>query len=560
MKDIFKYLIDSAVNDSLSKASEEIKKLNDKKDVINRIIDNTVNEIKKESFERREREQSSFSEKIYTDEPILFVASKMKNYTPKEILEMRKLERNASWSAMSDPGMFYKQAKLMENYEDDYEFTGDFQRFYPTYRSMSLAELRGYFSWRSKVRRGEIVKTSLSFVFVYIYELLNLIGCENEFEGYNKLIEIFDSYGAIDKRILQYKKNWVNDFIVYYDLPKELYLQNESDGGDFENALITLENYEDKTDTEIFEALCAFSSYNIKATPFYREYESDVVAVTAKLYKKLSLYHKKHRKTSLIEKLFGKSFQGSYFMFNVAVFYEREKHPDAEYAVNGILKYTCKNGSWYQERTFKIKGKNAEIREILKNIDCLMREKFNFKHKLTRVESTKLMLDMINECIDERIKENKENEKKVINIDLSKLQNIRDVSLITQNKLIVEEEVDISEENLTFLPEEEAELITETENEVTEIIKDTAQTKEENPDITNETDLSDDEFKFTSMLVRDENYKEYLKSRGIMLSVIIDSVNEKLFDVFGDTVIDFDGETPEIIEDYIDELKGLLKI
>ncbi|MBP3323169.1 MAG: hypothetical protein J6M16_03145, partial [Clostridia bacterium] len=209
---------------------------------------------------------------------------------------------------------------------------------------------------------------------------------------------------------------------------------------------------------------------------------------------------------------------------------------------------------------FKITGKNAEIREILKNIDCLMREKFNFKHKLTRVESTKLMLDMINECIEERIKENKENEKKVINIDLSKLQNIRDVSLITQNKLIVEEEEDISEENLTFLPEEEAELFTETENEVTEIIKDTAQTKEENPDITNETDLSDDEFKFTSMLVRDENYKEYLKSRGIMLSVIIDSVNEKLFDVFGDMVIDFDGETPEIIEDYIDELKGLLKI
>ena len=172
----------------------------------------------------------------------------------------------------------------------------------------------------------------------------------------------------------------------------------------------------------------------------------------------------------------------------------------------------------------------------------------------------KKFADMINECIDERIKENKENEKKVINIDLSKLQNIRDVSLITQNKLIVEEEVDISEENLTFLPEEEAELITETENEVTEIIKDTAQTKEENPDITNETDLSDDEFKFTSMLVRDENYKEYLKSRGIMLSVIIDSVNEKLYDIFGDTVIDFDGETPEIIEDYIDELKGLLKI
>ena len=43
-----------------------------------------------------------------------------------------------------------------------------------------------------------------------------------------------------------------------------------------------------------------------------------------------------------------------------------------------------------------------------------------------------------------------------------------------------------------------------------------------------------------------------------MLSVIVDCVNEKLFDLFGDTVIDFNGDVPELIEDYIEELKGII--
>ena len=45
-----------------------------------------------------------------------------------------------------------------------------------------------------------------------------------------------------------------------------------------------------------------------------------------------------------------------------------------------------------------------------------------------------------------------------------------------------------------------------------------------------------------------------------MLTVAIDEINERLFDDFGDTVIIFNGDTPEIIEDYKEELKGMFNI
>ena len=48
------------------------------------------------------------------------------------------------------------------------------------------------------------------------------------------------------------------------------------------------------------------------------------------------------------------------------------------------------------------------------------------------------------------------------------------------------------------------------------------------------------------------------KFAGVEPVIIAESINEKLFDDFGDTVIGFDGDVPFIIEDYADELRDML--
>ena len=75
--------------------------------------------------------------------------------------------------------------------------------------------------------------------------------------------------------------------------------------------------------------------------------------------------------------------------------------------------------------------------------------------------------------------------------------------------------------------------------------------KEENP-----YGLDEYEFLFLHSLLYGVSFGDRLLKAGKMVSVVAEAVNEKLFDFFSDTVIDFDGETPYIIEDYIDELKG----
>ena len=46
----------------------------------------------------------------------------------------------------------------------------------------------------------------------------------------------------------------------------------------------------------------------------------------------------------------------------------------------------------------------------------------------------------------------------------------------------------------------------------------------------------------------------WLQERFLMPSVVVDAVNEALFDEIGDTVLDYDGAVITIVEDYREEL------
>ena len=43
-----------------------------------------------------------------------------------------------------------------------------------------------------------------------------------------------------------------------------------------------------------------------------------------------------------------------------------------------------------------------------------------------------------------------------------------------------------------------------------------------------------------------------------MFSLMADSVNEKLFDKLGDAAVEFEGETPQLVEDYRPDIEALL--
>ena len=64
----------------------------------------------------------------------------------------------------------------MEDYEDDAPWSGEYRRYFTTYHDLNLNQLRGYFAWRTLVRRGVFRRITTSLACMYLYELLNGIG------------------------------------------------------------------------------------------------------------------------------------------------------------------------------------------------------------------------------------------------------------------------------------------------------------------------------------------------------------------------------------------------
>ena len=207
--------------------------------------------------------------RIYRDEPIPRTAALLAGATPPEYREMRKLARSYSIYENSEAIIFYKQGKFMEEFEDDFDFGGEFVRYFPTYQAMNDRQLRGYFSWRTRVRRGIVEKTSLSFAFVYLYELLNQIGTGTPEEGFRRLKSFHEAYGQIDSAINRYARLWLRDYVVYYNLDRSL-LDGCPDA-EADRAILTLMNYGSHSTDEVFAALVSLSPYRLENSGFLKQ-------------------------------------------------------------------------------------------------------------------------------------------------------------------------------------------------------------------------------------------------------------------------------------------------
>lgn len=467
---------------------------------------------------------------VYRDEPLIFTASHMKSYTPPEYAEMQRIASGRKGMFMSSAELFYRQGKLMEDFCESFESPVALTRHFPTYRDMSIPQLRSYFSWRTAVRQGEIKATSLSYAFIYVYELLNLIGVPSPEEGFLRLRDFCEKYAPLDMRIKPYTDRWITDFAAYYELPASL--SESLCGQKNDSALLCLMNYKNEAPQSVLAALDCFSSYQLENSVFYKKHPNETVDTVYRLFCSLFDYYDGREGGDIFIRLFAKPLRERYFIFRSAVFFEKRPHPDCKYKVNDIFSYSCKNNEWTVTRFFPIKDKAGKIGELLKATDYYLRQRYGHKSSLKKPELSALFDELIKNAVNAQYKDIIEREKPVISIDISKLQGIRDTADITRDKLIVEEE---EPEDLPapVTPIEEPQESGVLKSPLKEIL------------------LS---------LLNGENPETVARKNGVMLSVAVEEINETLFDDFGDTVIDFDGDTPIIIEDYENELKGMFNI
>ncbi|MBQ7898714.1 MAG: TerB N-terminal domain-containing protein [Bacteroidales bacterium] len=475
---------------------------------------------------------------IFKDEPIRPRNPQPIERVPSMIRTARSLENSSNNNWQSRESIFLKQAKLLANYEDDYTFNGNVVRYYPTYQALTDQELRGYFSWRTKLRKGDIQKTSLSFAFLYIYELINQVGVENPLDGYYKLKAFQDSYGELDSSILSYLSKWLTDYVVYYNLDPNLL--GDSPQVVFDRSITILDMVQDQDEPKIMYALKQLAPKWLARSKFYGANQADCDTVIVRVLRRVSNHYATRTKKTMVEQYFGKLSQYQVRLFDTAVFCNPLKTRSCEYAVDERCIYRCQNGLWTVTKHAGPLRPSSKLEDVLKTIDAVMREEYSYKHPVKYETDTKWLIKIIREETQALLAEKKAAEAKKITIDYSQLARIREEAAVTQEKLTVEDEL---EEDF---PE------TQTTPECKE---DAPAQMQDDPSPALESPLTPAEYRLLQCLLYGQDWS-WVQAEGYMLSVLSDSINDKLYEIFLDSVMD---DTPALIEDYIDDLKEMVK-
>ncbi len=568
--------------------------------------------------EARTHQSARFSSEVYADEPILKTGRQMQNFLPDQYRKMREISRwqddpkGGAGRWLSEAELFYRQGLLMADFEDNCPYNGTFKSYFPTYNAMSDRQLRGYFTWRAQVRRGTVEETSTSFAFLYLYELICGIGVDDPLDGFNKIKTFWDAYRAFEPGIDRFARVWLQDYAVFHGLNPELL--RDSKTVMFDNALIELRRAardlvpapapsgqtpkrrktseptlplppDEVREERLMAAINALSTYNLNNSRLDRSHHRDLRHVACAVYVRMARYYDTHRKTGIVASLFGEETAMPYTMFASAVFFAPNRHEDCEYRLDSIHIYRCQNGFWECMRIHGSRQKSSKLGEMMRACDQRLRLALDPAHPLKEEKVPKYLAKIIDDEIAAWLSWDAAHQPVKIDIDLSQLGHIRSAAAQTREALLIDEERENgapveAEPTLIEQPStESAPGMTAEPGEMT--------MQQDEPD---EPTVSTEEFGVVAPLLvsvpapvmpapaetanklapaataylralLEQNAAQATSAvahSGQSEDMLVDSINEALFDLVGDTVIEFGAAGPQIIEDYKADVRGYL--
>lgn len=502
------------------------------------------------------------------------------NEIRRRFIQMRRLSRK-SWFARNaysrlQADLFYEQAKFMADFEDAYDGNAPFSMYYPDYQSMSHEQLRTYFTWRSGVRRGEVRETSFSYVFLYLYELINNIGVQSCEEGLQKLLSFWEAYRPLEQKLDRYLAEWVRDYYITNDFPCSF------DALVRESALLQA-FYQPEGEGGFFERYAPYSAYPYQKSIFWT---ADTEPVLRACFNRVM-----ESVTALMEEA-GVEFDSLLFAgrkgtiwqpFRKALYHSVPAKGRTERLVkiSGSEFYRFDGTQWTtsKNRVCRENGRQM-IGYLLKRIEQFYRKAMKFRYQITasraKIDLSELSGlaaggDAFFARVDDAILEfYRASRRKAVTVDPQKLAEIRANALLTQEKLLAQPEEEAE------APEPPAERGPAAAPEQREPVF--ARRSEDGgriepaplPDPSAETpggawerlaqSLDPLEKDALRRLLRGASAAEFAamaRSGGRMPEVLADSINEKAVDAVEDTILEY-ADAIEVFAEYQDELERVI--
>ena len=514
-----------------------------KSEVVCRLFDRAVYSVEQRGYTIELNTPPTKPTVVYNDTALPLVGTQFTApdlNIPEKIRKMQMLYEYKDGSFKQKCRNFYIQGKFMEDYVDNMPWNGELRHYFCTYHDLNIPQLRGYFTWRTRVRKGDFSPIAASLAYIYVYELLNGIGTDSPEDALKKMKEF--EIGYIDPKIgdPHMRRNlyrWMLEYAVLNNVPPTLARQYaDPDLMETDASLPILKNPKDYSDEEIFSAICIFAAKRFKQSPVLKKDDKKGKHLFAAVWRYASEKYSQNGKT-LFTACFGKQKVFPWYPLANSIYWAEYPHSDTDYVLNPCRSFHCRDGVWTEKRYANLYFDSDRFHAFMHETERVIRRCLKTGHYLRKNPEEAWVTPYVEQVLKEERQAEIEAARPKITIDLSNLEQIRQDALITRDSLLTEEETDSAEDyrQKKQQPEEPTQTINQNETEsIAEL------------DATHSRILLD--------LLRGEAVETYMKVNHLMPSVAADTINDALFDEIGDNVLECDGNTITVVEDYREDI------
>ncbi|WP_412171506.1 TerB N-terminal domain-containing protein [Bifidobacterium apri] len=444
--------------------------------------------------------------------------------------------------------------------------------------------------------------TCVAFAKIRVYEIICGIIPDPE-QGYQELTRIAKDYAWQDTRFAASLAQWIRGYIIDHDLTA--HITDDLFPETIRDRMITiLTNPAETADEEYLDAAIHVSAYHVDTSAFTRRHRDIVQYSLRRICQAIDRYLREQRHTRLADVCFGQPTTiDAVRLFPDAVYLDTQRYrPQADYGmmkrvvnepqtvvIDPIRSYRWTTDGHWHLTAYATDLAGRVFGDIMRVCDRQLRRHHHFGHDMKAPPSGGLahaLIPVIDQAIDEIERARLIASRPHITIDMHELARIRHDADITRDALIVDEQdaqaesttestIEPSAEQPAVARQTEQAGAPPSETETTSVPQSTpipapaetpasmsasasVPTPPPAPTTTHDGTTTDPEHFLVRSLLNHEPYEDELRRRHESVSMLVDRINERMMDDIGDTVIEFDGDRPVIIEDYEDDLRQWL--
>lgn len=515
---------------------------------------------------------------------------------PPVLKQLRDLESSApdGGEPLRGSQLFVAQAKLAADFEDAYpQRVNPAYHYLPTYAELTDSELRAYFTWRTAWRHGTNTDAPTTWVVLMAYEFINGIGCPPGAQVVERLLQLaqtveqnaqYGSWASVASDL----RRWARDYVVYYDLDPKLLKSSKDAAFDrgvmvfrrkeravlVQKGLLKLADGEadpePPSDADLWEAAKSLVSFDVDRSPFLREHASSAAAVWENVFTRMVVHCHKRRKVDYVDSLVGEEFAVPATPFAGVPFAETAEPRERTVHLNDAEWVSYRFGRWKHHYGYSYTSTDQSLGKLVHALDREMRVVWDYPRKLKgkpipRYQETFLTnaCQEVREQELQRQREAEEAEKHKLTFDFSKLDVIRASAATTREALLVDEERE------DYAPPAEqtategaagttADTATSQADSSASSANGGAATTTVPAGATHPLGLTDFEYQAAQLILEGKPIDNMLGASTPTKEMLVDSINEKLYDELQDAAFDFADGEPVVIEDYADTIRNLL--